>query len=106
VDRETFLEDPQVVLTGYQVNFTVLKSGLFLFNHLECKTTLTLKAELFVDMYSGPIFTERLKDTEECSEHCLYENNILPCPAKCECAYVRQIVDIINKKYNSESVNP
>jgi len=99
-NRESFLDDPDVVLAGYQVNFRELKAGLFLFNHLECETTISINAEHFIDMYSGPMFEERLLGTKNCSENCLHEDNLQPCPAKCECAYVRDVIHKIDKNSN------
>jgi hypothetical protein len=60
-DRDSFLDDPRILLIGYQADFKDLKRGLFLFNH-SCGTTLSLRADLFVDLYDGPIFsTEQYK---------------------------------------------
>jgi hypothetical protein len=81
-------------MIGYQPLFEKLTAGLFLFNH-SCGTTLATPAEAFQDLYDGPIFTERLNGTEECGGHCLHEDDLGPCPAKCECAYVREIMQVI-----------
>lgn len=92
--RNGFLDDPEIEITGYQVHFKELSEGLFLFNHL-CKGTIGLKAGLFRDLYDGPIFEERLTGTEDCPEYCLIKHELRPCPAKCECAYVREIIQLI-----------
>jgi hypothetical protein len=81
-------------LIGYQVHFEELAAGLFLFDH-SCGTSLAIEAKQFQDLYSGPIFTERLTGTEECEGRCLHENDLGPCRAKCECAYVRGVVQVI-----------
>lgn len=81
-------------MIGYQVDFDELMAGLFLFNHI-CGTTLAAKADDFQDQYDGPIFTERLIGTKGCEGHCLHKDDLRPCPAKCECAYVREIVQVI-----------
>ena len=90
--RKDFLEDPTTDLIGYQVNFEQLDLGFFLFNHLECGTTLGIPADKFKDLYNGPIFSERLTGTKECQEYCLHKDQLDPCPAECECAYVREIM--------------
>lgn len=90
--RKDFLEDPTTDLIGYQVNFEQLDLGFFLFNHLECGTTLGIPAGKFKDLYHGPIFSERLTGTKDCQEYCLNKDQLDPCPAKCECAYVREIM--------------
>jgi hypothetical protein len=92
--RTSFLSDPSLHLIGYQVHFEELTAGLILFNH-SCGTTLSIQAKEFQDLYSGPMFSERLNGTEECQESCLHEDDLRPCPAKCECAYVREVLQVI-----------
>ncbi len=92
--RASFLSDPSLHMIGYQVNFDELMAGMFLFNH-DCGTSLAISADDFRDLYDGPMFTERLNGTKECGDHCLHESDLQPCPAQCECAYVREIVQMI-----------
>ena len=95
--REDFLSDPMIEIIGYQVRFDNLKLGFFLFLHNvpECGTTLTIKAGEFSDLYDGPIYEEPLTNTGECPEYCLNKEDLRPCPAKCACAYVREVSQII-----------
>ena len=95
--RDGFIEDPALCIIGYQVDFEHLKEGLFLFNH-SCGTTLAIMAGDFRDLYEGPVFSERLTGSGECPEYCLHQSELRPCPAKCECAYVREIVQIITDR--------
>ena len=90
-----FLSDPQIKLLGYQVSFEELEAGLFLFNH-SCNNTVVLPAEIFTHLYDGPIFTERATGTDECPGYCLNKNELRPCPAQCECTYVREVLQIVN----------
>jgi hypothetical protein len=92
--REEFLSDEDIELVGYQVNFKQLTSGYFLFNH-SCKTTLAIKAIEFADLYDGEVFDSRKTGTEECPGYCLHISNLKPCPAECECAYIREIIQIV-----------
>jgi len=92
--RDGFLNDPDLKLIGYQVDFVELKEGLFLFNH-SCNGTLAIEAGEFRDLYDGPIFTLRATGTEQCDEHCLHQSDLRPCPAECECAYVREVMQLI-----------
>ncbi|MFZ1984913.1 MAG: hypothetical protein WAU91_10900 [Desulfatitalea sp.] len=92
--REELLSDPEVALVGYQANFKALKAGILLFNHI-CKTTLALYATGFQDLYAGPVFAERATGGSDCPGHCLRECDLEPCPARCECAYVRHILQLI-----------
>jgi len=93
--RTPFLSDPTLRLIGYQVHFEELTAGLILFNH-SCGTTLSVQAKEFQDLYSGPMFSERLNGTEECQGFCVHENELRPCPVKCECAYVREVLQVIS----------
>ena len=93
-DRESFLNDKNITLVGYQVHFEELSLGLFLFNH-SCKTTLSIKAGLFTDLYDGPVFTKKATGSKECGEFCLDQLDLSTCSAQCECAYVREIIQII-----------
>lgn len=92
--RETFLSDPNLRMIGYQASLGELMAGLFLFNH-DCGTSLAILASDFRDLYDGPIYKERLDNTQECGGHCLHKGDLGPCPAKCQCAYVREIVQVI-----------
>jgi hypothetical protein len=98
--RTSFLEDPALELIGYQVNFKELEAGLLLFNH-SCHSTLAVPAHQFADLYDGPIFAERATGSEECPEYCLHQDELRACPAQCECAYVREIIQVVR---NSEDL--
>ena len=93
--RKDFLEDPTTNMIGYQVNFGNIHLGFFLFNHLTCGTTLGIPAGKFKDLYNGPVYSEQVLGTKQCPEYCLHENQLDPCPAKCECAYVRDIIQTV-----------
>jgi len=95
-NREDFLNDNKVSMIGYQVHFKNLTAGIFLFNHF-CKGTLAIEVSSFKDLYDGPIFKERATGSDECPEYCLHKDNLDPCPAECECAFVREIIQIIKR---------
>ncbi|CAB1057553.1 hypothetical protein D1BOALGB6SA_2306 [Olavius sp. associated proteobacterium Delta 1] len=95
LSRAEFLQDEKTVLIGYQANFCQLELGYFLFNHLACESTIAIPAGRFKDMYAGPLFTQRLTGTEVCQGFCEDMDAIEPCDAQCECAYVREIMQII-----------
>jgi hypothetical protein len=94
-DRSHFLSDPDLVLVGYQVHFEDLELGLFLFNHMKCGSTIAIEAKNFTDLYDGPIFKIRKTGKKGCPGHCLHADELRPCPAKCECAFVRDVISII-----------
>ena len=93
--RTDFLEDVSTDLIGYQVNFDNINLGFFLFNHLSCGTTLGIPAGEFKDLYKGPVYAEQLLGTNQCPDYCLHEKKLDPCPEKCECAYVRDIIQTV-----------
>jgi hypothetical protein len=93
--REAFLNDRDLQLVGYQVDFEDLALGLLLFNHDICKTTLAIRAFQLKDLYSGPVFEKRKTGQEDCSGHCLRSSELAPCPAECECAWVRGLLQVV-----------
>jgi hypothetical protein len=93
-DRNHFIEDPDIELVGYQVHFRDLDKGLFIFNH-HCKTSLAVPVGLFKDLHEGPIFKKSMTGTDECPEFCLRESELKLCPVECECAFVRDIIQLI-----------
>lgn len=95
--REGFLNDPEIELIGYQVNFELLALGLFLFNHHSCKTTLAVRAAEFGDLRTGPVYAERKTNQTECPGYCLRAPELAPCPAACECAWVRRLLQVIRE---------
>ena len=94
--RDDFLNDKSVSVVGYQANFKELQAGIFLFNH-SCKGTLALKVESFADMYKGPVFEKRATDTDDCSGYCQHQEILDACPVQCECAFVREIIQMLKK---------
>lgn len=96
-DRNVFLSDPEVALSGYQVHFVRLTAGLFLFQHERpgCGTTIALPVEEIVDLYDGPVFNQRTAGSDACPGYCLQQGNLMGCPVECECAFVRQILTTI-----------
>jgi hypothetical protein len=95
--RGALLADPAVEMKGYMANFDHLEMGFFLFNHRVCGTTLSLRASLFTDLYEGPVYAQRRTGTEACPGFCLQSDELSPCPARCECAYVREVVAICHR---------
>ncbi len=101
--RAEFLSDPGVDLTAYQASFVDLVAGVFLFRH-RCDGLLTLHAGEFTDLYHGPIFAIPLTGSEGCPGYCLRQDELRPCPARCECAYVREILRIVTNWPKHEAV--
>ncbi len=93
-DRNAFLADPDVRVEGYQVNFGHLEAGFFLFTHrsAECGSTIAIPAGVFTDMNEGEIFEENIFGQDGCDKSCLHPGVVDACRAKCECAYVRDVL--------------
>lgn len=96
-DRDTFLDDPDKELLGYQANPRDPACGFYLFAHRPCGTTLAIPVDKFRDLYKGPLYVFNLYGTEDCTEYCLYEDFIEPCTSECACAYAREIMQIIRR---------
>lgn len=93
--RQHFLEDPEIKFVGYQAHFKELTLGLFLFNH-HCRATLALHVKEFIDLTDEPVFTEQAQSPEDCPKYCLNETEMRPCPVKCECRYIREIIQVFH----------
>ena len=98
-DREHFLSDKSLSVVGYQAHLEALETGWFLFNH-SCGTTLAIEAGDFRDLYDGPVFQERLTGTDTCPGFCRDKEALGSCSAKCECAYVREILQIVRRAFD------
>lgn len=96
-DRDDMLSDRSVSLVGYQVNFQVLELGYFLFDHEDCGSTVSLPVERFLDLHAGPVYQERRTGEEDCPGYCLHRDELERCPARCECAYIRDLLQIIRR---------
>ncbi|MCC7299888.1 MAG: hypothetical protein IT583_02285 [Verrucomicrobia bacterium] len=96
---EVFLSDPQLELTGYQVNFADLKGGLFYFTHDHdlCGTTLAIEVKAFVPLSTRPILASRGEQPECCPELCVRAGSLDSCPLECECLWVREIMQTIQE---------
>ena len=92
--REAFLSDHGLEMIGYQVNFEELMAGIFLLQH-SCGTSLGIPAGEFRSLYDGEIFQERATGTDKCPGFCLRIDDLNPCPEQCECAFVREILQIV-----------
>ena len=98
--RDDFISDSQLELNGYKADFEKLEYGLFFFTHQKsgCHSTMAIEVVDFKDLYSGEIYTERKTGSEECPRYCLDKEQLDRCDAICECAFVREIIQIIRNK--------
>jgi len=92
--RQDFLADKTIKLNGYQVSFKNIEAGLLLFTHMldECRTTMGVPVSEFLDFYRGERFTENKALSPECPRYCIDKNRLDRCSARCECAFVREII--------------
>lgn len=95
--RSSFLADKLVKLNGYQASLSSLEKGLLLFTHLadNCHSTMGVYVTDFDDMFTGTRYTENKALTTECPRYCVDEKRLDRCDAKCECAFVREILSAI-----------
>lgn len=92
-----FLNDDALILNGYQANLKNLESGLLLFTHMVegCKTTMGLYVSGFSHLYNGVRYPENKALSAECPRFCIDEKRLDRCDVFCECAYAREIVNIV-----------
>jgi hypothetical protein len=95
--RDEFVSDDQLELNGYKADFEKLEYGLLFFTHKKagCCSTMALEVFDFKGLYSGTIYTERKTDSKDCPRYCLDKEQLDRCDAICECAFVREIIKII-----------
>lgn len=102
---EGFIQDPDIKLVGYMPTFDELLKGLFLFNH-HCGTTLACQVGLFTHLYDGPVYTVKKTGQAECPGYCLNKTDVSPCPVECNCAYVRETMQILKRLPKKEFASP
>ncbi len=98
---DDFLTDPALKQSGYQVNFFDLKGGLFYFTHTveNCGTTMAIPVGEFTSLSDRSILALRGEPGgEQCTEKCLREDDLSPCPAQCECVWVREVMQTIKER--------
>jgi len=96
--RRDFLSDPAVTIVGYQPHFEDLELGFFLFNHSECGSTVSLQVSDLSSLFPGPVFSEARAEWSDWPEFCLRADELRSCPVQCECAYVRDMIELIESR--------
>ncbi len=101
--RREFISDNNLILNGYKVDFERLEYGLFFFTHEMdgCHTTIAIESGNFLDLYSGEIYGGRITGSEQCLRRCLDFADLEPCDRICECAFVREVIQIIRQSQQS-----
>ena len=97
---DDFLIDKYVEIIGYQADFDKLEDGIFFFNHRKpnCGTTLALEVYNFRGLHSGKVYSERKTNSEECPLFCFDQKQLERCSVQCECAFVREILQVIKDR--------
>lgn len=103
VTRDEFLDDKMLVINGYGVDFEKLEWSLFYFTHTQegCGSTMVVQAKDFLDLYSGDKYTDRRTWEKDCPGYCLDKTQLDRCDAICECAFNREVINIIKKRHRS-----
>lgn len=98
--RDQFMGDRNLELNGYKADFEQLEYGLFFFTHLKlnCFSTMVIEVVQFLDLYPGKIHLQRRTGEADCPGYCLDKDQLDRCEAICECAFVREIMQIIKNK--------
>lgn len=106
--QEEFITDSSLRIDGYMADFEVLDASLFYFTHMrpECGSTFTMEAQVFLNLYNGEKYVERRTGEEECPAYCQDKENLNRCDALCECAFNREIIQIIKKRQSEGTPAP
>ena len=104
-EREVFLSDQNLELNGYQADFEKLEYGLFYFTHQtpDCRSTMALQTVDFLDLYTGTRYSERRTGEAECPGYCLDRDQLNRCDALCECAFFREIIQLIRERQKKKT---
>jgi hypothetical protein len=102
-DRSCFLRDASLKLNGYQADFQKLENGLFYFTHNVdgCYSTMAITANTFFDLNTGRRYKKPMNSSEKCPGYCMKTDQLDRCSVECEYAFVRDIIDIIEKFKNN-----
>ena len=102
--QSEFISDGNLVLNGYMANFKNLDKGLLLFTHNidNCYSTMAIEVKDFRNLYTGPVYKKRQTKTKDCPRYCLDQEQFERCEAYCECAFVREICNVIKKRQTKE----
>ena len=98
-DRESFLADSELSLSGCQVETDDPARSLVLFDHRapNCGTTLAVEVNAFDDLYDGPRHKVNWAPSAKCYGMCFDPEDLSTCPAECRNAYVREILKILRE---------
>lgn len=98
--RDDFIEDPSLEINGYLADLEELKYSQFYFTHnvAGCGSTMVIEARDFFSLYSGPSYKERRTDQEDCPGYCRDKEQLDRCAAYCECAFNREIIQLIRAR--------
>jgi hypothetical protein len=95
--RDAFLDDLTLFFNGYQANFGAMEQGLFYFTHKTtgCGSTMVIKAEAFLSLYSGKRYKKDQQLSKQCPRYCLERSQLKRCQVHCQHAFVREVTQII-----------
>jgi hypothetical protein len=109
VSRDAFLDDLTLFFNGYQTDFGEMGQGLFYFTHKtkHCGSTMVIKAEAFLSLYSGKRYTKGKQLSKQCPRYCMERSQLKRCQVHCQYAFVREVTQIImDRSHKSVPTNP
>jgi len=97
---DDYLSDPELNVVGYQAVLDDLCGGLFIFNHVhdDCGTSMAIPVKEFVSLSELPILNRRIGCPEKCPGLCMHMDELGHCPVKCECTWVREVLQTIRSR--------
>jgi len=102
--RKAFLADPKLELKRYKADLKAPQYGMFFFTHqtASCSSTITMLVNDFRSLYPGKISPKNKAFSEDCPGYCLEETQLARCDVSCQCAFARDIVQILLGKHEQE----
>ena len=98
-DREAFVADAGISISGCQVDTRHPAESALLFDHrsADCGTTMALPLRRFQDLCTGPRHKVSWAKSKMCPGMCSDPRDTAPCAKECSCAYVRAVLQEVMK---------
>lgn len=104
---DDFIRDSEIEVIGYQPHPEKTGAGLFIFGHRHCNSSISVQLEALSDLQVcltqdadsvyiiGPDMIQEENSTEVCYTNCLRKTDSSNGNKRCECAYVREVIQLI-----------
>lgn len=108
VDFVAFLNDKDLVVTGYHANPDKVEDGVVLVAH-DCDTcggTIGVRVKKLADVYDVTRFDKSLYGTDVCEDHCPNYTDLEACDNECSMRWVRDVIQLVRTRTPSPGPTP